>query len=111
MRTPILHRDQFTRGKGFDTFCPFGPWIETELDPSQLWIETRLNGELRQRGETRHMIFSVKHLVRFLSGIMTLNPGDLIATGTPAGVGSLTGGDVVEVEVEKIGVLKNPVRA
>jgi 2-keto-4-pentenoate hydratase/2-oxohepta-3-ene-1,7-dioic acid hydratase in catechol pathway len=102
---------QFTRAKGFDTFCPFGPWIETELNPANVRVEARVNGEKRQSGSTAEMIFPVARLIRFLSGIMTLNPGDLIATGTPAGVGPLVDGDMVEVEVEGIGVLRNPVRA
>jgi 2-keto-4-pentenoate hydratase/2-oxohepta-3-ene-1,7-dioic acid hydratase in catechol pathway len=101
---------QFTRGKGFDTFCPFGPWIETELNPAGLRVETRVNGELRQKGNTADMIFPVARLIRFLSSIMTLYPGDLIATGTPAGVGPLADGDTVEVEVEGIGILRNPVK-
>jgi len=100
---------QFTRAKGFDTFCPFGPWIETELEPSHLGIQTRVNGRIRQSGNTGDMLFPVARLVRFLSGIMTLYPGDLIATGTPAGVGPLADGDLVEVEIEGIGILKNPV--
>ncbi len=100
---------QFTRGKGFDTFCPFGPWIETELDPGSLKIETRVNGQTRQQGNTADMIFAVGRLIRFLASIMTLYPGDLIATGTPAGVGPLSSGDLVEVEVERIGTLRNPV--
>jgi 2-keto-4-pentenoate hydratase/2-oxohepta-3-ene-1,7-dioic acid hydratase in catechol pathway len=101
---------QFTRAKSFDTFCPFGPWIETDLDPSDLMVTARVNGEVRQQARTTEMIFPVRRLIRLLSGIMTLNPGDLIATGTPAGVGPLAAGDVVEVEVEGIGVLRNPVR-
>ncbi len=100
---------QFTRGKGFDTFCPLGPWIETELDPTRLKIETRVNGQVRQQGNTRDMIFSVSYLIRFVASIMTLLPGDLLTTGTPAGVGPLASGDIVEVEVESIGVLRNPV--
>lgn len=102
---------QFTRGKGFDTFCPFGPWIETELSPANVRVEARVNGKTRQQGNTADMIFPVARLIRFLSGIMTLYPGDLIATGTPAGVGPLVDGDLVEVEVEGIGVLQNPVKA
>jgi len=101
---------QFTRGKGFDTFCPFGPIIETELDPTNVMVAARVNGELRQQGRTSDMIFPVSRLIRFLAGIMTLMPGDLIATGTPSGVGPLVSGDVVEVEVEGVGVLSNPVR-
>jgi 2-keto-4-pentenoate hydratase/2-oxohepta-3-ene-1,7-dioic acid hydratase in catechol pathway len=100
---------QFTRGKGFDTFCPFGPWIETELDPADLAITGRVNGEVRQQARTSDMIFPISRLIRFLAGIMTLLPGDLIATGTPAGVGPLAPGDVVEVEVEGVGTLRNPV--
>jgi 2-keto-4-pentenoate hydratase/2-oxohepta-3-ene-1,7-dioic acid hydratase in catechol pathway len=102
---------QFTRGKGFDTFCPFGPWIETDLDPTGLTVTGRVNGETRQQATTRDLLFSVSVLLRFLSGIMTLLPGDLIATGTPAGVGPLFPGDVVEVEVEGVGILRNSVRA
>lgn len=102
---------QFTRAKGFDSFCPFGPWIETELDPDDLLVTGRVNGEVRQEARTSTMIFTVSQLIRFITGIMTLMPGDLIATGTPAGVGPLAPGDVVEIEVEGIGVLRNPVRA
>jgi len=102
---------QFTRGKGFDTFCPFGPWIETELDPGRVLVTCRVNGEVRQQAPTSDMLFSISTLIRFLAGIMTLFPGDLIATGTPAGVGPLAAGDMVEVEVEGIGILSNPVRA
>jgi 2-keto-4-pentenoate hydratase/2-oxohepta-3-ene-1,7-dioic acid hydratase in catechol pathway len=102
---------QFTRAKGFDTFCPVGPHIETELDPSDLLVETRVNGVLRQSARTSLMIFPVAFLVRWISNVMTLNPGDLIATGTPAGVGPLVAGDTVEVSVSGIGVLRNPVQA
>jgi 2-keto-4-pentenoate hydratase/2-oxohepta-3-ene-1,7-dioic acid hydratase in catechol pathway len=101
---------QFTRGKGFDSFCPFGPWIETELNPAGLCVETRVNSKIRQNGNTADMIFPVVRLIRFLSSVMTLCPGDLIATGTPAGVGPLADGDMVEVEVEGIGILSNPVK-
>ncbi|MBI2213767.1 MAG: fumarylacetoacetate hydrolase family protein [Acidobacteria bacterium] len=101
---------QFTRGKGFDTFCPLGPWIETELDPSDLAIRTRVNGETRQDARTSMMIFSPAALVAFVSGIMTLEPGDVILTGTPAGVGPLAAGDTVEVEIEGIGTLRNYTR-
>ena len=100
---------QFTRAKGFDTFCPLGPWIETELDPSAVQVSARVNGILRQDGNTRDMIFPVPQLIRFLAGILTLFPGDLIATGTPEGVAPLAAGDTVEVEVEGIGILTNPV--
>jgi len=101
---------QFTRAKGFDTFCPLGPCIETELDPSNVRVEARVNGNTRQSGSTQDLIFPVAALVRYLSWIMTLEPGDVIATGTPAGVGPLADGDVVEVEVEGVGTLSNPVR-
>jgi 2-keto-4-pentenoate hydratase/2-oxohepta-3-ene-1,7-dioic acid hydratase in catechol pathway len=101
---------QFTRGKGFDTFCPVGPHIETGLDPSNALVETRVNGALRQSGKTSLMIYSVSFLVRWISRMMTLLPGDVIATGTPAGVGPLVAGDTVEVGVSGVGVLRNPVR-
>jgi 2-keto-4-pentenoate hydratase/2-oxohepta-3-ene-1,7-dioic acid hydratase in catechol pathway len=100
---------QFTRGKGFDTFCPIGPCIETDLDPEDLRIVARVNGEMRQDGRTSQMIFSCGALFAFITGIMTLMPGDVILTGTPAGVGSLEAGDVIEVEIEGIGVLRNDV--
>jgi 2-keto-4-pentenoate hydratase/2-oxohepta-3-ene-1,7-dioic acid hydratase in catechol pathway len=102
---------QFTRAKGFDTFCPVGPHIETELDPSDVLVELHVNGVLRQSGRTSLMIYPVAFLVRWISRVMTLNPGDLIATGTPAGVGPLAAGDVVEVSVGGVGVLRNPVEA
>jgi len=102
---------QFTRAKGFDTFCPVGPHIETELDPSDVLVESRVHGQLRQSGRTSLMVFPVAFLVRWISRVMTLNPGDLIATGTPAGVGPLVAGDVVEVTVDGVGVLRNPVEA
>jgi len=100
---------QFTRGKSFDTFCPVGPWIETELDPTAVAVETRLNGEVKQKGNTADMAFPVSFLIRYISEIMTLYPGDLIATGTPAGVSRMKQGDTVEVEVAGIGVLRNQV--
>lgn len=102
---------QFTRGKGFDTFCPVGPHIETELDPANIQVETRVNGAVRQSGNTSLMIYPVPFLVRWISRMMTLLPGDVIATGTPAGVGPLVAGDMVEVSVSGVGVLRNPVRA
>lgn len=102
---------QFTRGKGFDTFCPIGPHIETELDPSKALVETRVNGAVRQSSNTSLMIYPVAFLVRWISRMMTLLPGDVIATGTPAGVGPLVAGDMVEVAVSGVGVLRNPVRA
>jgi 2-keto-4-pentenoate hydratase/2-oxohepta-3-ene-1,7-dioic acid hydratase in catechol pathway len=101
---------QFTRGKSFDTFCPVGPWIETNIDPANVTVETRLNGEVKQKGNTADMAFPVAFLIRYISEIMTLYPGDLIATGTPAGVSRMKPGDTVEVEVTGIGVLQNRVR-
>jgi len=100
---------QFTRGKSFDTFCPVGPWIETDIDPGNASVETRLNGEVKQKGNTADMAFPVSFLIRYISEIMTLYPGDLIATGTPAGVSRMKHGDTVEVEVTGIGVLQNRV--
>ena len=102
---------QWTRGKGFDTFLPLGPWIETEFDPADAMVTSRVNSELRQMASTRDMIFNVRQLITFVSSVMTLEPGDIMLTGTPAGVGPLLPGDVVEVEVEGIGVLRNPVEA
>src|SRR2546423_10070397 len=102
---------QFTRAKGFDTFCPVGPHVETQLDPAKALVETRVNGELRQSASTALMIYPCAFLIRWISRMMTLYPGDLIATGTPAGVGPLVTGDVVEVSVGGIGVLRNPVHA
>ncbi|HEV8660308.1 MAG TPA: fumarylacetoacetate hydrolase family protein [Thermoanaerobaculia bacterium] len=100
---------QFTRAKSFDTFCPIGPVIETDLDPSALNLVTRVNGEVKQKGNTRDMIFPCDFLVEFISSVMTLCPGDVILTGTPAGVGPLQSGDVVEVEIDGIGTLRNHV--
>jgi 2-keto-4-pentenoate hydratase/2-oxohepta-3-ene-1,7-dioic acid hydratase in catechol pathway len=97
---------QFTRAKGFDTFCPVGPWIETELDPRALSVRCRVNGKTRQDGTTAHMIFDVPTVVAFVSRMMTLEPGDVILTGTPEGVGPLAPRDSLEVEVSEIGVLK-----
>jgi 2-keto-4-pentenoate hydratase/2-oxohepta-3-ene-1,7-dioic acid hydratase in catechol pathway len=102
---------QFTRAKGFDTFCPVGPHIETVLDPSNVLVETRVNGARRQSGSTSLMVYPPAYLVRWISRMMTLYPGDVIATGTPAGVGPLVAGDLVEVSVAGIGVLRNPVQA
>lgn len=100
---------QWTRAKGFDTFCPVGPWIETEFDPSDALITCKVNDETRQMGSTRDMVFSVRQLIAYASSIMTLEPGDLLLTGTPAGVSPLHPGDVVEVQIEGLGTLKNPV--
>ncbi|MGD9143854.1 MAG: fumarylacetoacetate hydrolase family protein [Dehalococcoidia bacterium] len=104
----IQARDkQWTRGKGFDTFCPIGPFIETELNPGNLMLETRLNGERKQYTSTADLVFAVDELVSFISQVMTLLPGDVIATGTTAGVGPMQPDDMVEVEIEGIGILKN----
>jgi 2-keto-4-pentenoate hydratase/2-oxohepta-3-ene-1,7-dioic acid hydratase in catechol pathway len=100
---------QWTRAKGFDTFCPVGPVVTDQLDPSAVAVETRLNGAVKQSGNTRDFIFDVATVVRYISRVMTLNPGDLISTGTPAGVGPVKAGDVVEVTIPGIGTLRNPV--
>jgi 2-keto-4-pentenoate hydratase/2-oxohepta-3-ene-1,7-dioic acid hydratase in catechol pathway len=102
---------QWTRAKGFDGFCPLGPRIVAGLDPSDLAITTRVNGAVRQSSSTSDLIFDVPTLIAFVSEHMTLEEGDVISTGTPAGVGNLAVGDVVEVEIEGIGVLTNPVVA
>ncbi|MFC1996921.1 fumarylacetoacetate hydrolase family protein [Chloroflexota bacterium] len=98
---------QWTRAKGFDTFCPIGPWIETEFDPADAVITCHVNGEMRQMASTRDMIFSVRHLIAFTSSVMTLEQGDLLLTGTPAGVSPLNPGDTVEVSIEGLGTLSN----
>ena len=98
---------QWTRAKGFDTFAPIGPCIETELDPDHLALETRLNGELKQQTNTSDLIFPVDELVSFISHVMTLLPGDVIATGTASGIGPMQPGDTVEIKIEKIGTLRN----
>jgi 2-keto-4-pentenoate hydratase/2-oxohepta-3-ene-1,7-dioic acid hydratase in catechol pathway len=100
---------QFTRAKSFDTFCPVGPWIETDLDPLNLVVKTRVNGIEKQSGHTADMAFSVPFLIGYIANIMTLFPGDLIVTGTPAGVSPLKQGDIVEVEIDGIGILQNSV--
>jgi len=102
---------QFTRAKGFDTFCPVGPHIETELHPHNVLVEAHVNGTQKQSGDTSLMAFPVAFLVRWISRMMTLVPGDLVATGTPAGVGRLVAGDTVEVSVAGIGMLRNPVHS
>jgi len=109
---------QWTRAKGFDTFCPLGPWIETELDPANLRVSLRLNGETMQDGSTATMFFSIPYLVSYLSQAFTLLPGTVILTGTPAGVGAarkpprfLRPGDVTEVDIAGVGVLRNPISA
>lgn len=102
---------QFTRAKGFDTFCPLGPHVVTGLDPSNLELTCRVNGEVRQKSSTSDLVFAPAALVAFVSSVMTLLPGDVILTGTPAGISPLHDGDVVEVEISGIGVLRNPVSA
>jgi 2-keto-4-pentenoate hydratase/2-oxohepta-3-ene-1,7-dioic acid hydratase in catechol pathway len=101
---------QWTRAKSFDTFCPFGPWIDTDFDASDAIITCRVSGQPRQMASTRDMVFSVNQLIAFISSVMTLEPGDLIFTGTPAGVSPLKEGDEVVVEIEGLGRLSNPVR-
>lgn len=101
---------QWTRAKSFDTFCPLGPRIVKDRDPGALRITTRVNGQIRQQSTTANMIFNVYELVSFVSGVMTLLPGDVIITGTPPGVGPLNPGDTVEIDIENIGILKNKVR-
>ncbi len=100
---------QFTRAKSFDTFCPLGPHIETDLDPADLAITSRVNGETKQSSRTSKMIFDCATVIEFITSIMTLEEGDVILTGTPAGVGPLSAGDTVEVEIEGIGILRNVV--
>jgi 2-keto-4-pentenoate hydratase/2-oxohepta-3-ene-1,7-dioic acid hydratase in catechol pathway len=106
----LQRRDgQWTRSKGFDTFCPIGPWIETDFDPADGVIACYVNGEMRQMSSTRDMVFSVRQLIAFASSIMTLEPGDILMTGTPSGVAPLIAGDLVEVSIEGLGTLRNPV--
>ena len=100
---------QWTRAKGFDTFCPYGPWVDTEFDLSDALITCKVSGRPRQMASTRDMVFNVNQLIAFISSVMTLEPGDLVFTGTPAGVGPLEAGDTVEVEIEGLGKLVNPV--
>jgi 2-keto-4-pentenoate hydratase/2-oxohepta-3-ene-1,7-dioic acid hydratase in catechol pathway len=104
-----LKDGQWTRAKGFDTFCPLGPWMETATDPSDLGITTRVNGEVRQHARTRELLWDVPSLIEYISSVMTLLPGDVLLTGTPEGVGPLTDGDEVSVTVESIGTLTNKV--
>ncbi|HPX96492.1 MAG TPA: fumarylacetoacetate hydrolase family protein [Brevefilum fermentans] len=99
----------WTRAKGFDTFCPLGPWIETEFDPADALITCHVSQSLRQMGSTRDMVFSISRLIAFISSVMTLDPGDIILTGTPAGVGDLEDGDSVSITIEGLGTLTNPV--
>ncbi len=98
---------QWTRSKGFDTFAPIGPWIETDANAASLVIETAVNGKVVQRGNTSDLVFAVPALVSFISNVMTLLPGDVIATGTPGGIGPMQPGDVVEVRIDHIGTLRN----
>ena len=100
---------QWTRAKSFNTFAALGPWIETELDPGNLVLETYLNGELKQKGNTSDLLYSIPVLINFISHVMTLLPGDIIATGTPSGIGPMYPGDTVEVKIEPIGTLRNHV--
>lgn len=107
----LQRRDgQFARAKSFDTFCPIGPHIETDLDTEDIRVQVRVNGVEKQNGRTSQMVFPVDFLVRYVSNMMTLLPGDIIATGTPAGVSKLESGDICEVEIEGIGVLSNRVK-
>ncbi|MFK4760247.1 fumarylacetoacetate hydrolase family protein [Microbacterium sp. ZW T5_45] len=101
---------QWTRAKGFDTFCPLGPTINTDFDPASATIETRVNGEVRQKAPLTDMIHSVADIIAYASAVFTLLPGDVILTGTPAGVGTFQAGDTVEVEITGLGILRNPVR-
>ena len=104
-----LRDGQWTRAKGFDTFCPLGPWMETGTDPSDLGITTTVNGDVRQHARTSELLWDVPSLVEYVSSVMTLLPGDVLLTGTPEGVGPLTDGDEVSVTIESIGTLTNKV--
>lgn len=106
----LQRRDgHYTRAKGFDSFCPIGPWIETGLHPKNLAVRSRVNGQLRQDGHSRNMIHDIAHLIAYVSSVMTLLPGDVLSTGTYAGTGPLLAGDEVEIEIEGLGTLHNPV--
>jgi 2-keto-4-pentenoate hydratase/2-oxohepta-3-ene-1,7-dioic acid hydratase in catechol pathway len=100
---------QWTRGKGFDTFAPIGPWLDTSFDPANKAVRCLVNDEVRQHGNTSLLIYSIAHVLTYITRFMTLEPGDLILTGTPAGVGAVVPGDVMMVEVEGLGELRNPV--
>ena len=104
------HDGQWTRGKSMDGFCPVGPWVVDGVDPDRLEVTTRLNGSVVQQGNTRDFITTVPKLLEFITASMTLEPGDVVATGTPAGIGPMQSGDVVEVEISHIGVLRNQVK-
>ena len=107
----LQRRDgQWSRAKGFDSFCPLGPWIETDLDPSDQEVACQVNGQVRQRGSTRDMVFDLKALLVYVTAVMTLEPGDVLMTGTPSGVSPIGSGDVVDVSVSGVGVLRNPVQ-
>ena len=110
LRTLQKSDDQWARAKGFDGSAPIGPWIETDIDPNDVVVETRLNGEVRQHASSVEMVYGVATLIEYITSFMTLLPGDMIMTGTPEGVGKLVTGDVVEVEVEGVGTLANTVR-
>lgn len=101
---------QWTRAKGFDTFCPLGPWINTDFDSSDVRVVGKVNDEIRQDGRTSQLVFDIPFLISYISRIMTLMPGDVILTGTPAGVGPLVHGDTVEVSIDGLGTLRNPVQ-
>lgn len=103
------HDGQWTRGKSMDGFCPVGPWVVDDVDPASLKLETRLNEKMVQQGSTGDLITQIPQLIEFITASMTLEPGDVVATGTPAGIGPMIPGDVIEVEIEGIGVLKNEV--
>ncbi|HNT23038.1 MAG TPA: fumarylacetoacetate hydrolase family protein [Anaerolineales bacterium] len=106
----LQRRDgQWTRSKSFDTFCPLGPWIETDFDPADALITCHVNGQMRQMASTHDMVFKVEQLIAFVSSIMTLEQGDILLTGTPAGVSPLRQGDVVEINIQGLGALRNPV--
>jgi 2-keto-4-pentenoate hydratase/2-oxohepta-3-ene-1,7-dioic acid hydratase in catechol pathway len=106
----LQRRDgQWTRAKGFDTFCPLGPWIKTDFDPADAMVTCHVNGEMRQMASTRDMVFSVRQLIAFASSVMTLEPGDLLFTGTPSGVSPLHPGDVIESKIEGLGSIQNSV--
>lgn len=106
----LQRRDgQWSRSKGFDTFCPIGPWISTDFDPSDAMVTCFVNGDMRQMASTRDMVFSIRQLIAYASSVMTIYPGDLLFTGTPAGVGPLLPGDIVEVTIEGLGTLRNTV--
>jgi 2-keto-4-pentenoate hydratase/2-oxohepta-3-ene-1,7-dioic acid hydratase in catechol pathway len=109
MRDKQKSDGQWARAKGFDGSCPLGPWIETDVDPNDVELQTRLNGEVRQHASTVDLAFGVATLIEYVTSFMTMLPGDVLLTGTPEGVGKLANGDVVEVEVDGIGVLSNPV--